>query len=51
MLLEGDMKMSMNGRPLPMSYLVQYYYAEGIGLILTTASHGDAMGLVSCELK
>jgi len=51
MLLEGDMKMSMNGRPLPMTYLVQYYYAEGVGLILTTSSHGDAMGLVAYELK
>jgi hypothetical protein len=51
MQIEGDMKMSMNGRPLPMSYQVQYYYAEGVGLILTTASHGDAMGLVAYELK
>ncbi len=51
MQIEGDMKMSMNGRPLPMSYQVQYYYADGIGLILTTASHGDAMGLISYELK
>ena len=50
-LLEGDMKMMMNGKPIPMTYLVQYYYAEGIGLILTTASHGEAMGLVSYQLK
>ena len=50
-LLEGDMKMMMNGKPLPMTYLVQYYYAQGIGLILTTALHGDAMGLVAYELK
>ena len=51
MSLEGDMKMSMNGKPVPMNYRVQYYYAEGVGLILTTASHGDAMGLISYELK
>lgn len=50
-LLEGDMKMSMNAKPVPMTYLVQYYYAQGIGLILTTASHGEAMGLVSYQLK
>lgn len=51
MLVEGDMKMIMNGKPVPMSYQVQYYYADGVGLILTTASHGDAMGLISYELK
>ncbi len=50
-LLEGDMKMSMNGKPIPMTYLVQYYYAQDIGLILTTASHGEAMGLIAYELK
>lgn len=50
-LLEGDMKMMMNGQPVPMTYRVQYYYARGVGLILTTDSYGAEMALVSHELK
>ena len=50
-LLEADAKMSMNGNPLPMKYVTQYYYARGVGLILTTSSAGDEHALVSCELK
>jgi hypothetical protein len=50
-VIEGDMKMSMNGTPVPMTYLVQYHYAQNVGLVLTTGSHGEAMGLVSFELK
>lgn len=51
MLIEGVMTIKMNNRPVPMDYRVQYYYARGVGLILSTSSKGDWMGLVSYELK
>ena len=50
LLIEGDMKMNMNGQIMPLNYKVQYYYAPDIGLILTTSSHGDEMGLTSYEV-
>lgn len=50
-LIEAESKMSMNGNPIPMQFFTQYYYAKGVGLVLTTTSTGDAMPLVSCELK
>ena len=49
--IEADSKMSMNGNPLPMKYVTQYYYAKGVGLILTTSSMGDEHALVEWELK
>jgi hypothetical protein len=50
-VLEGDLKMNMNGSLMSVNYLVQYYYAAGIGLILTTSSYGDTMGLVEYKLN
>jgi hypothetical protein len=50
-MLEGDMKIKVNGNLMSANYLVQYYYAPGVGLILTTSSLGDAMSLTSYELK
>jgi len=50
MLVEAESKMSMNGKPIPMQFFTQYYYARGVGLVLTTTSSGDAMPLVACEL-
>lgn len=41
-VVKGDSKFSMNGSVLPMSYTTEYFYAKGIGLILTTTSNGDA---------
>lgn len=49
-LIEGDMKMNMNGQIMPLNYKVQYYYAPDVGLILTTSSHGDEMGLTTYEV-
>ncbi len=51
MFIEAESKMSMNGNPIPMKYLTQYYYAKGVGLILTTSSAGDEHALTSYELK
>jgi len=50
-MIEGDMKMNAEGNLVATNYLVQYYYASGVGLILNTTSYGDSMGLVSHELK
>jgi hypothetical protein len=51
MLIEGDLKINMNGNMTSLNYLVQYYYAPDIGLILTTSSYGDVIGLVSYQVK
>ena len=50
-VIEAESKMSMNGNPIPMQFFTQYYYAKGVGLVLTTTSSGDSMPLVSYELK
>jgi hypothetical protein len=34
-----------------MKFFTQYYYAKGVGLVLTTTSSGDSMPLISYELK
>ena len=49
--IEADSKLNMNGNIIPMNFLTQYYYAKGVGLILTTSSVGDAMPLTSYVVK
>lgn len=51
MLMEGDMKINVNGNIMSANYVVQYFYARGVGLVLTSSSFGDSVGLVSYELK
>lgn len=51
MELERVMNMTMNGNAIPSNYVVQYFYADGVGLILTTSSICDNMPLMSCELN
>lgn len=51
MELERVMNMTMNGNAIPSNYVVQYFNADGVGLILTTSSMGDDMPLISCELN
>ncbi len=41
MMIEAESKILMNGNLMPLNYFTQYYYAKGIGLILTTTSMGD----------
>lgn len=48
--IEGDSKMNMNGTIMSLNFKTQYYYADGVGLILTTSSYGDYHGLTACEL-
>ena len=49
--IDTESKMSMNGNPIPMKFFTQYYYAKGVGLVLTTTSSGDSMPLIAYELK
>jgi len=49
--LECEIHMGMNGNPLPGNYVAQYYYARGVGLILTTTSTGDEHALVEYTVK
>lgn len=49
--IEADSKMSMNGNAIPMKYVTQYYYANGVGLVLTTSSAGDEHALVEYKVK
>jgi len=49
--IEADAKMSMNGNEIPVKYVTQYYYARGVGLILTASSAGDEHALTEYEVK
>jgi hypothetical protein len=49
--IEAESKLNMNGNIIPMNFLTQYYYAKGIGLVLTTSSVGDAMPLTAYQVK
>jgi len=49
--IEAGSKLNMNGNVISMNFLTQYYYAKGVGLILTTSSRGDAMPLTSYVVK
>jgi hypothetical protein len=40
-MLEAESKIDMNGNRISTNFFTQYYYAKGVGLILTTSSMGD----------
>lgn len=46
-LLEAESKINMNGNLISTGFFTQYYYAMGIGLVLTTSSMGDYHGLIA----
>ncbi len=48
--IEAESKIEMNGTLMPLQFFTQYYYASGVGLILTTSSHGDYQALSSYVL-
>jgi len=50
-MIEGDSKMNMNGNIMSLNFFTQYYYADGVGLILTTSSYGDYHGLTAYQLN
>lgn len=50
-MLEGESKLLMNGNVMPLNFFTQWYYAKGVGLILTTSSAGDEHALVEYNLN
>ena len=51
MMIEAESKLLMNGNLMSLNYFTQYYFAKGVGLILTTTSAGDAQGLTAYLLN
>ena len=51
MFVESENKMIVNGNLMALNFFTQYYYADGIGLILTTSSAGDVHALVDYKLN
>ncbi|MFN8289374.1 MAG: hypothetical protein U0U70_03835 [Chitinophagaceae bacterium] len=49
-MVEAESKIKMNGNLISLNYFSQYYYAKGVGLILTTSSDGDFHALTSYQL-
>lgn len=49
MMIEAENKIIMNGNLMPLNFFTQYYYADGVGLILTTSSAGDSHALIECK--
>jgi hypothetical protein len=50
-MLEAESKIEMNGNRISTNFFTQYYYAKGVGLIMTTSSMGDLHTLQGFELK
>lgn len=50
-LLEAESTMEMNGTVMPLNFSTQYYYAQDVGLILTTSSFGDYQALYDYTLQ
>lgn len=51
MMIEAENKIIMNGNLMPLNFFTQYYYADGIGLVLTTSSAGDSHALIDSKLN
>lgn len=51
LFIEAENKMIMNNNIMPLNFFTQYYYADGIGLILTTSSVGDSHALIDYKLN
>lgn len=50
-LLEAESKIEMNGNRISTNFYTQYYYAKGVGLIMTTSSLGDEHILLHYSLN
>lgn len=50
-MLEAESKINMNGNVISTNFFTQYYYAKGVGLIMTTSSMGDVHALVRYAVK
>jgi hypothetical protein len=51
LFIEAENKIIVNGNLMPLNFFTQYYYADGIGLILTTSSAGDLHSLIEYKLQ
>jgi hypothetical protein len=49
-MIEAESKLLMNGNLMSLNFFTQYYYAQGVGLILTTSSVGDEQALIACKI-
>jgi hypothetical protein len=49
--IEAESQIIMNGSQMSLNFFTQYYYADGIGLILTTSSAGDTHALTHYKLN
>jgi hypothetical protein len=49
-VVEAESKMLVNGNWMALNFFTQYHYAPGVGLILTTSSHGDNQALIDYKL-
>jgi hypothetical protein len=49
--IEAESKIRINGGLMALNYFTQYFYANDVGLILTTSSRGDSQSLTECNLK
>jgi hypothetical protein len=50
LVIEGESKVVVSGNLMTINFFTQYFFAAGIGLVLTTTSSGTSMGLVSWKL-
>jgi len=48
--IEAESQIIMNGSQMALNFFTQYYYAAGVGLILTTSSAGDIHELTEYKL-
>lgn len=51
LFIEAENKIIVNGSLMPLNFFTQYYYADGVGLILTTSSAGDLHSLIEYKLQ
>ena len=49
--IEAESQIIMNGSQMALNFFTQYYYAAGVGLILTTSSAGDIHELTEYKLQ
>ena|SRR5690554_6487640 len=50
-VVEAELLMLISGNLTSINYLTQYYYAKGVGNILTTTSQGDRIELVAYQVS
>jgi hypothetical protein len=51
LLVEAENKIIVNGSLMQLNFFTLYYYADGVGLILTTSSAGDIHSLIEYSLQ